>query len=215
MIIIYKIIYKIISKIKYKKYFSNIYMNIKNNQSIEDIIVFYFNNKNKKNKNINNKNNIFREYYKENDKFIAKNKFYISDDVENGIFIEFNSLNMEKILPYSNKKDIYISTNKLNFENYINLILISNISFSLDDISINKHDLIKKIIENDAEINEKLFEDLYYNKDFSNKINLELPKKYNNKNIILEDIEIKKVYLFKINFIELNNNFEKENSYLL
>ena len=209
------IISKIISKIKYKKYFSNIYMNIKNNQSIEDIIVFYFNNKNKKNKNINNKDNIFREYYKENDKFIAKNKFYISEDVENGIFIEFNSLNMEKIVPYSNKKDIYISTNKLNFENYINLILISNISFSLDDISINKHDLIKKIIENDAEINEKLFEDLYYNKDFSNKINLELPKKYNNKNIILEDIEIKKIYLFKINFIELNNNFEKENSFLL
>lgn len=190
-------------------------MNLKNNQSIEDIIIFYFNNNNKKNININNKNFIFREYYKENDKFIAKNKFYVSDDFDNDVFLEFNSLNMEKIIPYSEKKDIYISTNKLNFQNYINLILISNISFSLDDISINKYDLIKKMIENDAEINEKLFEDLYYNKDFSNKINLELPKKYDNKNIILEDIEIKKVYLFKINFIELNNNFEKENSYLL
>lgn len=191
-------------------------MSIKNNQSIEDIITFYLKIKNKKNRDCNFKNIIFREYYKENDNFIAKNKFYVSEDVDNGVFIELNNnSNVEKIIPYSKNKDIYISTNESCLENYINLIILSNISFSLDDINIKKTDLLNKIIENDTEIDEKLLEDIYYNKDFSKKINLELPKKYNNKEIILEDIEINKKYLFKINFIELNNNFEKENCLLL
>jgi hypothetical protein len=66
------------------------------------------------------------------------------------------------------------------------------------------------MIDYDIIIDEKLLEDLYFNEDFSKKINLELPKKYNNQKIILEDINIDKIYLFKINLLELNRNFEEE-----
>ena len=86
----------------------------------------------------------------------------------------------------------------------------SNISFTLEDTQINKNDIIKKMLETDTLIDEKLFEDLYYNENFSKKINVELPKNYNNKKIILEDIEIEKTYLFKVEIIELNRNFHHE-----
>jgi hypothetical protein len=189
------------------------------NQSFEDI------NNNIKNQN---KNNIFREYLINNDSFIATNKFFISQENDNGM-IEFrifnvNSIN-EKLTPYlcdtydSNDINIYISMkNSLysnensNFDNYIDLVTISDITFSIDDIKIEKRTIIKKFIENDCEINDKLFEELYFNTDFSKKINIELPKKYNNKNIILENMDIKKKFLFKVDFIELNRNFYQENN---
>ena len=167
------------------------------------------------------KNIFFREYFKIEDKFIASNKFFISDEVGDNkigfISYDFNTqlLNNEKIIPYLDN-DIYI--NKINESkdlNYIDLILIDNISFDINDININKFDIINKFINNDLLINEKLLEDIYYNTNFSNKINIELPKMYNNKKIILKEIEIIKKYLFKINFIELNKNFNFENFYLI
>lgn len=167
-----------------------------------------------------NKNNIFREYLLKNDSFIATNNFFLSESQDNGA-IEFrifdvNSIN-EKLTPYLSDKNIYISMkdstkNSLNLDNYIDLITISDITFSIDDIKIEKRTIIKKFIENDCEINDKLFEDLYYNTEFSNQINIELPKKYNNKKIVLENVDIKKKYLFKIDFIELNRNFYQENN---
>jgi len=173
---------------------------------------------------IQNKNNIFREYLINNDSFIATNKFFISQENDNRM-IEFrifnvNSIN-EKLTPYlcdisdSNDTNIYISMKKssnLNFDNYIDLVTISDITFSINDIKIEKRTIIKKFIENDCEINDKLFEELYFNTDFSKKINIELPKKYNNKNIILENMDIKKKFLFKVDFIELNRNFYQENN---
>jgi hypothetical protein len=167
---------------------------------------------NQKNKNKNIKNYIFREYEKKKDKFVATNKFFISEEVDGGK-IEFNGFNInelyqnthyydkiklnsnkkniyQKIIPYSEDENIYISINNKscledNFilNKYIELILISNISFSLDDININKNEIINKIMENDIIIDDYLFEDLYYNEDFSKKINLELPKKYNDKKL--------------------------------
>ncbi len=182
-------------------------------QSIEDIIEIKDYSKNKK-KNKNLKNIIFREYEKSNDKFIATNNFYVSEEVGDGK-LQFNKKN-EKIVPY-NESDIYVLVNnKLNmkdydsFKKYIDLIVISNISFSLEDININKSEIIKKVLESDDCIDEKLLEDLYFNENFSKKINLELPKKYNNQKIILEDIVVKKVYLFKINLLELSINFQEE-----
>ena len=199
---------------------------------------------NQKNKNQNIKNYIFREYEKKKDKFVATNKFFISEEVDGGK-IEFNGFNInelykntdgydktklnsmkkniyQKIIPYSEDENIYISINNKscledNFiiNRYIELILISNISFSLDDININKNDIINKILKNDSTIDEYLFEDLYYNEDFSKKINLELPKKYNDKKIILEDIDVDKKYLFKINIHELNRSFSEENNILV
>jgi len=199
---------------------------------------------NQKNKNQNIKNYIFREYEKKKDKFVATNKFFISEEVEGGK-IEFNEFNIkelyqnidgydkiklnymkkniyQKIIPYSEDENIYISINNKSYlednfiiNRYIELILISNISFSLDDININKNEIINKMIKNDVIIDEYLFEDLYYNEDFSKKINLELPKKYNNKKIILEDMDVDKKYLFKINIHELNRSFSEENNILV
>ena len=88
-------------------------------------------------------------------------------------------------------------------------------SFSLDDTHIYNTEIIKKCIESDGEINEKIFEDIYYNNEFSKKINVELPKKYNNKKIILENVDVNKKYLFKINFMELNKNSIFENNRLI
>jgi len=70
-------------------------------------------------------------------------------------------------------------------------------------------------MKNDIIIDDYLFEDLYYNEDFSKKINLELPKKYNDKKIILEDMDIDKKYLFRINIHELNCSFNEENNILV
>jgi hypothetical protein len=163
------------------------------------------------NQNTNNiKNNIFREFNKKNDIFIATNNFYMSEETDNNNFI-FNNINNnnnnEKIFPFDNNKDIFIFMNNNLSQKYIDLVLLSEITLSLDDTYINRSELIKNIIANDLVIDEKLFEDLYFNEDFSKKINIELPKKYNNKKIILEDIDIEKKYLFKINFVELNRNF--------
>jgi hypothetical protein len=187
-------------------------------QSIEDIIEIQSNSKNKR-KNKNLKNIIFRQFEKKKDKFIATNNFYMSEEVDDGK-LEFNSFNTsnyfnksnEKIIPY-NENNVYLLVNNKNnnsLKKYIDLTVISNISFSLEDININKTDIIKRMVESDVIIDEKLLEDLYFNQDFSKKINLELPKKYNNQKIILEDINIDKIYLFKINLLELNRNFEEE-----
>jgi len=182
------------------------------NQSFEDINIEIMNKNNKI-----NKNTIFREYIKKNESFIATNKFFISHEIDGGM-IEFrmcdvNSIN-EKITPYLHDENIYISmkdSKTINFDNYIDLVTISDISFSIDDTKIEKKMIINKFIENDCDIDDKLFEELYFNNDFSKKINIQLPKKYNNKKVILENIEIEKKFLFKINFIELNRNFYQEN----
>jgi len=165
-------------------------------------------------KNINNtiKNNIFREFNKKNDTFIATNNFYSSDENDDGKFIfsniNNNNNNNEKMLPFNENKDVFILMNNNNLsEKYVDLVLLSKIALSLEDTYINRSELIKSIIANDLVIDEKLFEDLYFNEDFSNKINIELPKKYNNKKIILEDIDIEKKYLFKVNIMECNRVF--------
>jgi len=157
----------------------------------------------------NIKNYIFREFEKKDDTFIATNRFYTSEEVEDGKFMFKTVRNDkdEKIIPYSEDGNIYVSLN--NKDLYFDLILLSNISFNLDDININKSVLIHRLLENYNVIDDKLFEDLYYNEEFSKKINIELPQKYNNNKIILEDIEIKKKYLFKINLIELNRTFNQ------
>lgn len=154
--------------------------------------------------------NIFREYLKKNDKYYATCNFYISEEIDGKLC--FNNFDIKKFTPYN--ENVYILTqpnnNNIFLDRYIDLIIISNISFSLDDININKSDIIKKFMENNKIIDNKLFEDLYFNEDFSKKINLELPKKYNNKNIFLEDVNVIKKYLFKINLSQLSRNFNQE-----
>ena len=163
---------------------------------------------------ISKKNNIFREFEKKGDNFIATNQFYISKQDDNGkfIFINSNDLNNASdkiIIPYKdNTDDIYIlKNNKGLSEQYLDLILLSNISLSLEDVYINKTELIKSILSSEMNMDEKLLEDLYFNEEFSKKINIELPQRYNNKKVILEDVDIEKKYLFKINFMELTRSF--------
>lgn len=151
---------------------------------------------------------IFREFNKINDKYIATNKFFISSLNENGK-TEYNLLNKniyQQIIESSNNLYIHVHN---NYNNYINLILISNISFSLNDININKSYIIKKSIEDDILIDDILLEDMYYNESFSKKINLNIPKQYNT------NINILTKYLFKINITEINQSFYQENNKLV
>ena len=108
----------------------------------------------------------------------------------------------------------YSDDNSFLDRKYINLVVISNISFSLDEININNNDIIKKFIENDITIDESFFNDIYFNNDFSQKINIELPKKFGEKKFVLEDIEIDKKYFFKVNILELSLGFSEENLYI-
>lgn len=197
-------------------------MNYIDLESIEDIKNFYLNNQNKKLSPKNIKNYIFREFEKKNDVFIATDKFFISEEIDDGR-LEFNSFNInnslnskdiyEKIIPDCNNKDIYILTDSI-YNKYIDLIIISNISFSVNDINIDINDIIDKTLSNNLEFDEKIFEDLYYNTEFSNKINLELPYKYKSKEKLLGDVD--KKYLFKINSNKLDYKFyqQKYNCYI-
>lgn len=166
-------------------------------------------------------NYIFREFEKKNHLFIATDKFFISEEIDNEM-LEFNTFNInnssinkniyERIIPDSNNKNIYILTNSI-YNKYIDLILVSNISFSFNDINIDVKDIINKTLVNNSEFNEKIFEDLYYNNEFSNKINLELPYKY--KENLYEDSNIVKKYLFKIDLNNLDSiSYQQEYSHI-
>jgi hypothetical protein len=173
----------------------------------------------------NIKNNIFREFNKIKDKYVATNNFYISCEVDDNKYefkeVEINSLYEKsyiKIIPYSENNNLYITVNNKYLNNalqkkeYIDLILVKNISFTINDTEINKNDLLKKFINNDSNIDDKLIEDIYYNKDFSKKIKLNIPINYNNS---FENKNIIKKYLFKINLIELNQSFYQEDNKLI
>ena len=166
-------------------------------------------------------NNIFREFEKIKDKYKATNNFYISCDVDSDMY-EFKKLDISslykkndiKLIPYSNNLYVMIDNKYLNNalqKEYIDLIIIKNISFTLNEVQINKNDLLKKFINNDSNIDEKIIEDIYYNKDFSKEIKLNIPQKYNyseNKNIL-------KKYFFKINLTEINQSFYQEDNKLI
>ena len=188
-----------------------------NHHSIEDIKNYF----SYKNKSIENKKLIYRKFLKIDDKFIATDKFYISEEIDDGkiafihlnldeIKLNSNNNNSLKLLPYFENLDIYINSNN---KKYIDLVVISNISFKIEETKINKRDLIKKFIISNNTIEEKLLEDLYYNNEFSKKINIELPEKYGNKKFILEGNDLSKQYLFKIDFSELNFNLDQYNNY--
>jgi hypothetical protein len=131
---------------------------------------------------------ILREYEKISDNFIATNRFYISEDIDNIELYEFNI----------NKNEIINKIEYLNDE----FIIISDISLLLYDTKINKNDLMNIFIKNSININENLLEDFYFNDIFSKKINIEIPFKYKIK---LDNLQ--KKYLFKIKLIEINQDF--------
>lgn len=150
------------------------------------------------------KKTIYREYEKINNKFIAMDKFFISEEVDKNRFeyIQFYSnKESERIIPVDNDS-IYMSVDKnksiqKKYKKFLDLIILSNVSFSLDENNINKNDIIKKYINSSDETNDsfnRLLEEIYYTNDFSKKINIELPSKYVN------NTDLKKKYLFKIDY---------------
>lgn len=126
--------------------------------------------------------------------------------------------NFFETITQCNETELYISKDAnrtFNDDNssfinkkYVDLIIINNISFSLNETEINKRDILQKIIMNDLVIEDKLLEKLYFNNKFSNNISIKLPEKYNNK--LIFDNNINNKYLFKIDFTELTLNYNNE-----
>ena len=159
-------------------------------------------------------NIIYREYKKEGDIFIANNDFYIStiNEHKKTSYRNINSKTnliqeiQDNIFEYNGDR-VYTDTNSYIDKRIINLLVINDIEFNIDETNINKQELFKKYIENEKQINDLLLEDIYFNEEFSNKINISIPLSY--KNI---DDTIEKKYLFKINLNELQRSHFVENN---
>lgn len=158
-----------------------------------------------------NKNIIFREYKKNGDAFIASNHFYTLSMENNKLCFQqlqsSNCMNEVDNQLYEFKGDrIYNDISSYIEKKYIHLCIIQDIEFSIEDLHINKQELFKRFIEKDIQINQELLEDIYYNQDFSKKINIDLQK-------VSKQIEdnIEKKYLFKINLKELQYSTCVEN----
>lgn len=197
-------------------------MKYQNHVTIEDLkLMLVASSKFKSHKLYNNlildspKKFIYREFEKKDEKFIATNDFFISEEIDDGNieYINYNNINI-KMVPYLKNNNIYEYLNDKNSGKYCKLIVLSNIEFQIDEININKNEIIKKFIDNDISIDEDFFEDLYYNDVFSKKINIELPDKYKfknkNINVILDKKNILIKYLFRIEFNELTNEYNNE-----
>lgn len=158
---------------------------------------------NRQNSKNMNKNIIFREYKKNDEIFSASKNFYIVSTEDNRLcFKQLQSSNcineVDNQLYEFKGERIYDEISSYIEKKYIHLCVIQDIEFSMEDLHINKQELFKRFIENDIEINQELLEDIYYNQDFSKKINIDLQKVSKQT----EDT-IEKHYLFKINLKEL------------
>lgn len=159
-------------------------------------------------------NFIYREYRKKDDIFIANNDFYISTINKNNK-ISYRNINsktnliqeiQDNIFEYNGYR-VYTDTNSYIDKRIINLLVINDIEFNIDELNINKQELFKKYIETEKKINDLLLEDIYFNEEFSNKMNISLPLSYKNINDTME-----KKYLFKIKLNELQCSYFVENS---
>ena len=209
-----------------------LYMKYTGHVTIEDLkLLLSINSRNQNIKKINNftfntfsKNYIYREFEKKCDKFIATTNFFISEEIDNGSieYIQYDYYNMnKKMIPYLQNDNIYsyINNNSNSYsksttldEEYYKLIVLSDIKFYIDEININKSEIIKRFLDNDLAINEDFVEDIYCNDNFCNKINIKLPDKYKykNKNITLTESNIPIKYLFRIELLELTSEYSKE-----
>lgn len=190
-----------------------------NKHSIEDIKKIYSKTI-KENQLVDRDNFIFREYTKNKNKFIATHKFFISEEIGDGKveFISIDLKNYNSYYPYKKMgikfvhyyDNVYIRENEgEKNKEYINLLVLSDISFSLNDEIINKNEIIKKFIENEGKCDiSNFFEDMYYNEEFSKKINMNVPK------IIVSNIQPSenKKYLFKIGIVESSVCFFEESN---
>ena len=116
-----------------------------NNISIDDIKEVF--KKLTKNNNILNKNQVYREFIKLNDTFMATNNFFLSDEIDNNR-INFNKISISKqkeilfdvgnnIYEYNGPR-IYNENESYLLKELINLIVICDIEFNIYEINIEK-----------------------------------------------------------------------------
>ena len=146
------------------------------------------------------KNEMFREYVKENNKFIATNNYFVSDNNSDSKYIKIQGNSNEKYIEKRNNR--YVIHYEINYKDSeiisetkeVDLILIKNIDLEMNNETIDIKKLIKsnEINNNDCDM---LLQDLYFNKFYYDKFDI----KINNKNICTS-----KKYLFKIKKGEIN-----------
>ena len=149
----------------------------------------------------NTKFEVFREYEKKNNVFLATNNFFIknySDNINNEKYIKICGNTNEKYIEKNNNKyliyyDITYNEEGINKEmKEIDLLIIKNLKLELSNQPIE----IKKLINGDEISNnecDELIKDLYFNFNNIQKFNLE--------NSICNE---NKKYLFKIKKGHLN-----------
>ena len=139
------------------------------------------------------KNQMFREYVKEHNKFIATNNYFVSNDNSDTKYIKIYGNSNEKYIEKKNNR--YIINYEINYKDSeiisetkeIDLMIIKNIDLEMNNESIDIKKLIKSnmITNSDCDL---LLQDLYFNPFYYDKFNI----KINNN-----DLSSKK-YLFKI-----------------
>lgn len=152
---------------------------------------------------IDNKFEIFREYEKKNNIFVARSNFFVSSHSDNSNdekYIKILGNNNEKYIEkYEDTYFVYYNVDYNDKEvikeiKEINLMVIKNLN-----IEINNYDIdIKKLIKNNEISNlecDKLIEDFYFNPYYINKFNISDTSKLNLN---------KKKYIFKIKRGEIN-----------
>lgn len=145
------------------------------------------------------KNQMFREYVKEHNKFIATNNYFVSNDNSDTKYIKIYGNSNEKYIEKKNNR--YIIHYEINYKDSeiisetkeIDLMIIKNIDLEMNNESIDIKKLIKSnmITSSDCDL---LLQDLYFNPFYYDKFNI----KINNN-----DLSSKK-YLFKIKKGEIN-----------
>ena len=146
------------------------------------------------------KNEMFREYVKEHNKFIATNNYFVSDDNSDEKYIKIYGNSNEKFIEKKNNRYVihydinYRDSEIIHETKEIDLMIIKNIDLEIDNESIDIKKLIKnnEINSNDCDI---LLQDLYFNSFYYDKFNI----KMNKQNIISS-----KKYFFKIKKGEIN-----------
>jgi hypothetical protein len=150
----------------------------------------------------------------------SKNYLYNGYCKLKGIYSPYKKYFCEKMTPCKDDTDLYISldANRIYKDDnssylhkeYINLILVDDISLNLNENEITKRDIFKKIIDNDLNINDNFIKSLYNDDEMNINMSKDISLKIKNNNISLENMEINTKYLFKIHFSELPLNYNEE-----
>lgn len=146
------------------------------------------------------KNEMFREYVKENNKFIATNNYFVSDNNSDSKYIKIQGNSNEKYIEKRNNR--YVIHYEINYKDSeiisetkeVDLMIIKNIDLEMNNETIDIKKLIKSNEINNNEC-DMLLQDLYFNTFYYDKFDI----KINNKNICTS-----KKYLFKIKKGEIN-----------